>query len=300
MLKLIQSKSLQTNNDSDRKNWQDRERILILTGSYEESALVASMIHQVQPNLKVCQMIRSGTGLDDADDADTWLSLSTQKVGHADVNRFALLYPDAKVLVAPIDAVGRGRNILNKNQVAAFGCIVFLVRSLLPPNDPASDARRLMFWSQKNLPIVVDRPDFGACADKIRQDARKEWHHLLLNKQTWVDMGSDDREMLASTLFTRMWQAVGRGIRGNVPVIVMFVDSKWAPESTFGREDSPETSLLMAMHQCFAPYIDGREGNIFDQQLAKALYTEPLDGIRNIRGMFVEPKENQNDKNASS
>ena len=291
-LRLIKDKSLQATRDSDDKSWQDRERILLLTGSYEESALVASMMHQTQPNLKVCQMIRSGASADEDDENDiTWLNLSTQKVGHADVNRFALLYPDAKVLVAPIDAVGRGRNILNKNKVAAFGCIVFLVRSLLPPNDPASDARRLMFWSQKNFPIQIERTDFGACAEKIRQDARNEWHRLLINKQTWVEMASADREMLASTLFTRMWQAIGRGIRGNVPVVVLFVDSKWAPESTYGREDTPETSLLMAMQECFTPYLTGRKGNTFEQQLAKALYTEPLDGIKNIRGMIVEPKE---------
>ncbi len=291
-LRLIKEKSLQTSGDAEHKNWQDRERILVLTGSYEEASLVASMMHQTQPNLKVCQMIRSGISTDESDENDiTWLNLSTQKVGHADVNRFALLYRDAKVLVAPIDAVGRGRNILNKNKVAAFGCIVFLVRSLLPPNDPASDARRLMFWSQKNFPIRIDRTDFGACAEKIRQDARTEWHRLLINKQTWVEMGHDEREMLASTLFTRMWQAVGRGIRGNVPVVVLFVDSKWAPESTYGRVDTPETSLLMAMQECFAPYLTGRKGNTFEQQLAKALYTEPLDGIKNIRGMIVEPKE---------
>lgn len=293
MLKRIQSKNQNMNGESDKKTWHDRERILVLTGSYEECALVASMMHQTQPNLKVCQMIRSADG-PETDDEATWLSLSTQKVGHADVNRFALLYPDAKVLVAPIDAIGRGRNILNKNKVAAFGCIVFLVRSLLPPNDPASDARRLMFWSQRNFPIQVNRSEFGTYAEKIRQDSRKEWHRLLVNRQTWTEMSPDDREMLASTLFTRMWQAVGRGIRGNVPVMVLFVDSKWAPESTYGREDTSETSLLMAMQECFQPYLDGRAGNTFDQQIAKALYTEPLNGIGNIRGMIIESKENRN------
>lgn len=291
-LRLIKDKALREGSDSEIKSWQDRERILVLTGSYEEAALVASMMHQTQPNLRVCQMIRSGVSANQDDENDvTWLNLSTQKVGHADVNRFALLYPDAKVLVAPIDAVGRGRNILNKNKVAAFGCIVFLVRSLLPPNDPASDARRLMFWSQKKFPIQIERTDFGTCAEKIRHDARTEWHRLLINKQTWVEMGADDRVMLASTLFTRMWQAVGRGIRGNVPVVVLFVDSKWAPESTYGRMDTPETSLLMAMQECFTTYLIGGKGNTFEQHLAQALYTEPLDGIKNIQGMFIEPKE---------
>ena len=46
----------------------------------------------------------------------------------------------------------------------------------------------------------------------------------MSTKQTWRNLEDDDRKKLASTLFTRVWQAVGRGIRGNVPVIVVFVD----------------------------------------------------------------------------
>lgn len=293
VLNLIRNKAEENNKTITCCNpWEDRERILILTGSYDEAALVAGTIHQTQSKLKVCQMIRSGENqtFDNEEDL-SWINLATQKVGHADVNRFAILHPEEKVLVAPIDAIGRGRNILNKNSIAAFGCIIFVVRSLLPPNDPAADARRLMFWAQKNLPKKISRDKFNETADAIRKMAREEWYRLLTNRQTWADMSKDDREALASTLFTRMWQAVGRGIRGGVPVVVLFVDAKWAPESAKGKEDNSESSLLMAMQECYDQFVEGKKGSYYEQQLANALYKEPIKGLENVKGVIVQTVE---------
>jgi len=111
-------------------------------------------IQQAQPSLRVACMSRgdelmevSGTGL--------------LKIGTGEVNRFALLYPESKVLVAPIDAIGRGRNILNPASKAAFGSIFFLIRSLLPPNDPSADARHLMHWILSKESVQVARENFG-------------------------------------------------------------------------------------------------------------------------------------------
>ena len=292
MLALIRTKAKELE-ASTNNLWLDRERILVLTGSYDEAANVASTIHQAQSKLQVCQMIRSGDDQEDENE-QTWISLSTQKVGHADVNRFAVLYPEAKVLVAPIDAIGRGRNILNKNGVAAFGCIVFVIRSLLPPNDPAADARRLMFWTQNELPVKIDRAEFGEKAQLVRQSARDEWYRLLTNRQTWVDMGEVDRDALSSTLFTRMWQAVGRGIRGGVPVVVLFVDAKWAPESANGKTDTPQTSLLMSMHECYDAFLGKRKGSAGDQQLAEVLYAEPIYGLDHVQGLTTSNQEECN------
>jgi hypothetical protein len=292
MLTLIQTKA-KDHKVSTNNFWLDRERILVLTGSYDEAAIVASAIYQAQSKLHVCQMIRSGDDHEDENE-QTWLNLSTQKVGHADVNRFALLYPEAKVLVAPIDAIGRGRNILNKKGVAAFGCIVFVIRSLLPPNDPAADARRLMFWTQNELPVKIERAEFREKAQLVRQSARDEWYRLLTNRQTWVDMGDEDRDALSSTLFTRMWQAVGRGIRGGVPVIVLFVDAKWAPESAHGKTDTPQTSLLMSMHECYDVFLGKRKGSSTEQQLADVLYAEPIYGLEHVQGLAAFNQEESN------
>ena len=292
MLTLIQSKAI-AHEPSTNNLWLDRDRILVLTGSYDEAANVANTIHQAQSKLRVCQMIRSGNDREDENE-QTWLNLSTQKVGHADVNRFALLYPEAKVLVAPIDAIGRGRNILNKNGVAAFGCIVFVIRSLLPPNDPAADARRLMFWTQNELPLKIERGEFKEKAELVRQSARNEWYRLLTNRQTWVDMVEEDRDALSSTLFTRMWQAVGRGIRGGVPVIVTFVDAKWAPKSAHGKMDTPQTSLLMAMHECYDVFLGKSKGSSSEQQLAKVLYAEPIYGLGHVQGLTASYQEESN------
>lgn len=263
--------------------WVDRQRVLILTGSYDEAFTVASMIQQTQPGLHVACMSRGDELLDSSNSGFI-------KIGTGEVNRFALLYPESKVLIAPIDAIGRGRNILNQAGKAAFGSIFFLIRSLLPPNDPSADARHLMHWVLSKKIVTVPRNEFGATAEDFRRQARQEWYRLMSTKQTWRNMEDGDRKKLASTLFTRVWQAIGRGIRGNVPVIVVFIDSKWAPESAKDKSDSARSSLLIAMRECYEPLIKNGQARTFDTQVATALYSEPVYGLQQIRGLDSENK----------
>ena len=258
--------------------WRDRQRILILTGSYDEAFTVTSIIQQTQPSLHAACMSRGDELLESAHSGFL-------KIGTGEVNRFALLYPESKVLVAPIDAIGRGRNILNQAGKAAFGSIFFLIRSLLPPNDPSADARHLMHWVLSKRAVMVSRELFGVAAEDFRRQARLEWYRLMSTKQTWRNMEDDDRNKLASTLFTRVWQAVGRGIRGNVPVIVVFVDSKWAPESTKEKSDSARTSLLIAMRECYEQLIQNGQARSVANQVATALYSEPIHGLQQIHGL---------------
>ncbi len=258
--------------------WADRQRVLILTGSYDESFTVASIIQQSQPGLHVASMSRGDELLEATNSGFL-------KIGTGEVNRFALLYPESKVLVAPIDAIGRGRNILNSAGKAAFGSIFFLIRSLLPPNDPSADARHLMHWVLSKKTKIVLREEFGSSAEDFRRQARQEWYRLMSTKQTWRNMEDDDRKKLASTLFTRVWQAVGRGIRGNVPVIVVFVDSKWAPESTREKVDSARTSLLIAMRECYESLIQDGKTSSVEYQMTSALYSEPVHGLQKIQGL---------------
>jgi hypothetical protein len=258
--------------------WRDRQRILILTGSYDEAFTVTSIIQQTQPSLYAACMSRGDELLESAHSGFL-------KIGTGEVNRFALLYPESKVLVAPIDAIGRGRNILNQAGKAAFGSIFFLIRSLLPPNDPSADARHLMHWVLSKRAVMVSRELFGVAAEDFRRQARLEWYRLMSTKQTWRNMEDDDRNKLASTLFTRVWQAVGRGIRGNVPVIVVFVDSKWAPESTKEKSDSARTSLLIAMRECYEQFIHIGQTPTTANQIATALYGEPIHGLQQIHGL---------------
>ena len=261
--------------------WGDRQRVLVLTGSYDEAFTVASVIQQTQPGLCVACMSRGDELFDSSNSG-------FQKIGTGEVNCFALLHPESKVLVAPIDAIGRGRNVLNQKGNAAFGSIFFLIRSLLPPNDPSADARHLMHWVLSKKAVIVPRDQFGIIAEDFRRQSRLEWYRLMSTKQTWRNMEDDDRKKLASTLFTRVWQAVGRGIRGNVPVIVVFVDSKWAPESAKDKADSARTSLLIAMRECYERLVLEERSRTTENQLAIALYSEPVHGLQNIQGLGSE------------
>ena len=65
--------------------------------------------------------------------------LTDEKVYRSDIEDFA--QTNGKILIAPLQAIGRGYNILNRDGKAAFGTIFFLTRPMPYPADSQSLAR---------------------------------------------------------------------------------------------------------------------------------------------------------------
>jgi hypothetical protein len=218
-----------------------------------------------------------------------YLPVEVSHVERGNISKFAKLYPEGKILAAPAGSIGRGINMLNAKNIAAFGAILFIVRSLMPPHDPVNHARSLMHWLQNRIDDNRILPSgFGPAAEELRHQASQKWRELVTETSTWTDMTDESRIALSATVFTQIWQAVGRGIRGGVPVIVAFIDEKWAPKSARRKGgDTEETSLFLSMLSCYQGYLEGNEGSIYDQKLACALYREPIEALKNIEGMDI-------------
>ncbi|MEL4895751.1 hypothetical protein [Crocosphaera sp. Alani8] len=290
-------KTLKELGENKPELWADRDRILILVNSYDQSKWVADELRTYLndlrdeiKNLRTDNLKPNKKG-----------QINPGELKRADIESFA--YTGGKILVAPTNSIGRGFNILNNNGKAAFGAVYFFTRPYPHPNDAAAIAqelnRRAYEWFDKEDFIAWQQGDgIAQSAEILRKTANNYWRSVehrsyyltLLDKP---DLCAFPRYDLAATTLGRIIQAVGRLIRGGVPFHGYFVDSAWADNSAkrlaaerTGDDsdqidnDSEENSLLVAtiLRVCDYACEDSSVGN--------ALYRPLADALENIENVF--------------
>jgi hypothetical protein len=170
-----------------------------------------------------------------------------QVVPRGQVESFATA-TDKVVLIVPMLSIERGVNILNEDANGAFGAVMFLVR----PHPPAGDP-------QLALSILAGEAlrEYGqpAQSDATLAEERRALHHRfkrlyhrkLAQPMQYTALNRDDRAAFVWNLAVRLWQTIGRGMRGGQPVNVYFVDAAFAPQRAVGEVDGPQTSVLAAL-----------------------------------------------------
>ena len=284
---------------SESKRWGDRDRLLLLVNSYEQARWAANELHQCWPDYrgKIYHLVRSSDVLNehDSESDDVIQSLPLRR---SDIESFA--QTGGKILVAPMNAIGRGFNILNSHGKAAFGAVYFLTRSYPHPQDTVAIAREL----NRRASDWLEMEDFeawiedgvGKQAEALRRIARTYWRSVEQRAyyRTLVDdderpdaeekLGAFPRKDLAATTVGLVIQAVGRLLRGGVPFQAYFVDAAWAPKSASsqGEElDTDKTSLLAAMIPLLGDYVH-------ESEVSSALYKPLAEALENIEGMDWE------------
>lgn len=256
--------------------WADRDRILLLVNSYDQTSLVANTLKRtarLDLRDKILALVRNG------DEAEG--------VQRGDVEHF--VETGGKILIAPLNAVGRGYNILNQNGVAAFGSVFFLIRPMPQPHDTQALAvelnQRTLDWCRNENAPVWGLAKTGAqgILDQQRRLRRQASQYLAAaeNRRGYRALvrAGEVKDLAASTAGTVI-QACGRLLRGGVPFRAYFVDAKWGPNNaqTPSQPDTSETSLLVAVLALLAEYANTPIG----QALYAPLHTA-LSGIRNFR-----------------
>lgn len=290
-------KTLKELGENKPEIWADRDRILILVNSYEQSRWVAEELRTFLPNLRDKIKNLERDNLEPKKDSKT----NPGELKRADIESFA--HTVGKILVAPTNSIGRGFNILNTSGKAAFGAVYFFTRPYPHPNDTAAIAqelnRRAYDWLDKEDFIAWQQgDDIAECAEILRKTANNYWRSVEQRSYYRILRDNSDllaypRYDLAATTLGRIIQAVGRLIRGGVPFHGYFVDSAWADNSAkklaakrAGDDpdsidnDSEENSLLVAtiLRVCDYAYEDDSVGN--------ALYRPLADALENIENVF--------------
>lgn len=280
-------------NDLDN-HWKDRDRLLLLVNSYDQARWAANEIRNCWSSMQnfVYHLVPDNIETYTEDDFDELAKFvkppDKGALNRADIETFGQI--KGKILVAPMNAIGRGFNILNANGKAAFGAIYFLTRPYPHPHDTQAIAqemnRRALEWA--------DRADFLAWqqgdgivqrAEKVRQLAARYWRSV--EQRSYYKTLRDNQELLAfprfdlaATTAGLVIQAVGRLLRGGVPFRGYFVDAAWAPKSAARKADpelseldTEQTSLLVAMLLRICDYAseENTVGNALYKPLADAL-----------------------------
>ncbi len=282
--------------ESDPDNlWQDRDRLLLIVNSYAQARWAADEIRNCWLSMResVYHLKPDNTETYTEDELNDELRrIATTEAGalnRADIETFALT--GGKILVAPMNAIGRAFNILNANGKAAFGAVYFLTRPYPHPHDTQAIAqemnRRALDWVDEVDFVAWQEDGITQRAEAVRRLAARYWrsveqrsYYKTLRKNE--ELLAFPRLDLAATTAGIIIQAVGRLLRGGVPFHAYFVDAAWAPNSAEPEKHEPdteETSLLVAMILCMSDYVseENKVGNALYKPLADAL--ERIDNL---------------------
>ncbi|MDJ0579332.1 hypothetical protein [Crocosphaera sp.] len=294
---ITELQTLKQLGEDEPELWADRDRILILVNSYEQSKWVADELrtYSPYPHDEIKNLERDNL------EPDKKGKTNPGELKRADIESFA--NTGGKILVAPTNSIGRGFNILNNKGKAAFGAVYFFTRPYPHPNDTAAIAqelnRRAYQWLEKEDFIAWEQGDgIAQSAEILRKTANSYWRSVehrsyYRTLRDNPDLCAFPRYDLAATTLGRIIQAVGRLIRGGVPFNGYFVDSAWADNSAKKlaakrtgedvsqiNDDSEESSLLVAtiLRVCDYAWEDDSVGN--------ALYIPLADALENIENVF--------------
>lgn len=151
------------------------------------------------------------------------------------------------ILVAAEMSIQRGYNILNANDTAALGAVVYLTRSHPPPFDlsfPLSLISQLAMARLQDPPQVSPHDaspgEVGELVHQLRGDARKMWFDVIGRPVQFRAIDRDYLPAFVGNNLVPMSQTIGRSIRGNQNTRVLLCDGAFAPR--LARNDSaPDT-----------------------------------------------------------
>ena len=269
-------------------HWADRARILLLVNSYAQAQTVAATLQEVWHEEKERIFYLSRTeGPQDVLSGGLIGLASQNALNRPDIETFGT-QTNGRILVAPMSAIGRGYNILNRQgEMAAFGSLYFLLRPYPHPDDMTALARELnrrtLDWADNADFEAWNEPSVAEQFQKLRRIAAEYWD-AAQRRQYWRSLHDypqwdcAPRKDLAAYTAGLLVQAAGRLLRGGVPFRAYFVDAAFAmqaaqhsddlPVSALAAQDAPYTSLLAAV-------IVLMRDLVCDDPIAKELY-EPL------------------------
>jgi len=270
---------------------QDRRRLLILVGSYDEARYAREHLEDVRSDWRgqIVNLVP-----DDDEFESTWQVSEDSTLQRGLVHRFA--ENDHWILIAPLLAVERGHNILNEHNQAAIGAAYFLIRPHPRPDDISFTIQSINQWAvdqhdNDKWEVNIDSHDKDpllTTGEQFRQAAYDEWRYLLRLPMIYSTLPRSQREAVTWSQLVTIWQVIGRLIRGGSPARVYFCDAAFARNTAFKVEDSDKasTSLLVGIINILAPYFN-ENSHISEHEkvLVKTLYGPFYQALNKMKGL---------------
>jgi hypothetical protein len=252
-----------------------RQLILLVVGSYDEAAAVGDVLAGIRTDrgaTEVLTMVREGGEDPNYATPDGRVTRSLLK----DIPGMS----GSRFLVAPLEAIERGHNIV-VGQEAAIGAVYFLVRRMLRPGEFHEALQQVNAWTLRALPSF-DAPEATLAGAALRRTAHRAWDRALDRDYRFADVAVDDA--LAWTLLVPIWQTIGRALRGGVGARIHFVDAAWAPQSARGKYDTPQTSMILRFADLLAVAV--ADPDPARRAVAEALYGQAAKAFAAVEHVY--------------
>lgn len=262
-----------------------RRRALLVTNNYSDAKVVANELARVagQSHTVYClvsdQIARAGALERDAARSAEEFHRHVLTLPRSRVEDFGRS-PAGSILVAPLKPISRGHNIVTESGQAAISTIYFLHRPHPRPDDHSSVIgmlnRLTMNVLQDGRAISATDMPLEALAKRYIFLAHRALNEGFALRVAYSTMSKDARTQYSWDLLTSLWQTIGRGIRGGVPVYVGFIDKKFSPGvyETPPKKDTAHSSCLKQCQETLHAAM--RED---DQLVAEKLYRPFLDAL---------------------
>jgi hypothetical protein len=290
-LNLIEEKWRRMGLDWGEAHLQGRRRALLVTNSYADASIVADMLLETLEAHGFADWRVFGLTRDQADDAgapDDQRLRRARPLPRSLIERFGE-EPEKSILVAPMQVVARGHNILNSENRAAIASIYFLHRPHPRPDDLAAVIGRLNRYGVERFDRGMhEDPDLpgerlSQRARRMRYAATNIVRYSLYSRGGYSGLSTEYKAQFAWDMLTPLWQTIGRGIRNGCPVHIGFVDRQFAPLSFDGATDSADSSVLVqALRQLDVAMASS---DPTAKTLAKLLYQPFRDALSKTKGL---------------
>lgn len=273
-----------------------RRRSVLVTNSYADAAVVADALVETLEghgggDWKVYCVVRDGG--DDLTSSEAQGPRRARELPRSLIERFGN-ETEMSILVAPVQIVSRGHNILNRGNRAAVSSIYFLHRPHPRPDDLAPTIGRLNRFAVEHCESGPDEAPSERASRRLSQRARAMRHaatnlvrYSLYSRGGYSELSTQFKSQFAWDMLTPLWQTVGRGIRNGCPVFVGFVDRQFAPESFDGGQDTGHTSALVQAMKQLKRAMDP-ELNPSAHEVARLLYEPFHTALSNTKGLNHE------------
>jgi hypothetical protein len=270
---------------------EDRRRALLVTNSYADAVAVADALLEALEAHGFADWRVFGLTRDRADDGaspDDQRLRRARPLPRSLIERFGE-EPEKSILVAPLQVVARGHNILNAKGRAAIGSIYFLHRPHPRPDDLASVIGRLNRYGverfDRGVQVHPDQPDerLSQRARRMRYAATNIVRYSLYSRTGYSGLSTEYKAQFAWDMLTPLWQTIGRGIRNGCPVHIGFIDRQFAPLSFDGAQDTADSSVLVQALRQLDLAMASSDPTI--TTLAELLYRPFRDALSQTRGL---------------
>lgn len=270
----------------DPERWGDRQRLLLITNSYDEAEWVESIL---KPLYRVEHL--DGIATLRRDNAPSHL----RGIRRGEIRDISKL--PTQIVIAPLMALERGHNILNDNRIAAFGAAVFLSRPMPVPDDWQTTVQQLNNWALEKssdsslYEALQKRGDAFTLANvenEFYQYAVAQMLELNCRAMSFKQLTLDERSILCWTQLVSIWQIIGRLVRGGVPCIVHFMDVKFAPLSVESKVDSEVSSLLIGIIKELQLAIEAEGKQPWEKTIARSLYGAFFNALKQTKTLRYE------------